>query len=86
MLLRESQWATVKDTVLKIHFTGQNYAKNYSGSFPQPNEHIRSISNKVAVEKEVWNKDKVVYTYMCAIGNRRKYYFEKVNGKVRIIG
>ena len=50
------KWAAVKDTVLKVHFTEQNFAEKLS---PQAEEQVRNISNKVAVEKEVLNNDNV---------------------------
>jgi len=53
----------VKDTVLKVHFTEQNFAENYpkiiSKVIPYAEEKVRNTSNKVAVEKEALSKDKV---------------------------
>ena len=39
------KWAAVKDTVLKVHFTEQNFAEKLS---PQAEEKVRKTSNKVA--------------------------------------
>jgi len=56
---RMSKWAAVKDTVLKPTVQSRISLKPIQGVIPQPEEQVMHISNKVAVEKEVLNKDKV---------------------------
>jgi len=57
--LRLSKWAAVEDTVLKAHLQCRILQRTFLGFIPRAEEQVRNIFNKVAVEKEVLNKDKV---------------------------
>ena len=55
---RLSKLATVKGTVLKVHFTEQKTILGVT-CIPYAEEQVRNVFNKVPVEKEVLNKDEV---------------------------